>query len=1078
MRISKEFQLKSSIFLILLLISPLYCLGYAPPSDNPYSQQKISNQVEIFFANEYKDYSSLLHKNTLSIKNKLDEVFSLPHYYRKYDVIFLSSKNQIPLSAARVLPTPVATIFTHPVSYMDSLSIFDPVFQSLLIHEMTHLHQLSFQTKVSYLSSYFFPSLFWFVYPNIYMSSFVMEGHAVLMESIYGAGGRLFSGSARALVFAQLKSGYNLRKSINRHNNFFSSGLEKYLQGAYFFSYLHSRYPLKKINKLFYNNSKNFLFPIGIYALNRSFKKTFNKNYTTLFKEYKEHYSFLAEQQQSSQNKVLFRSQDSFYLNSDEKNLYLLISDLKSPPQLVILNKKTQNLSFKKVDMPLGKVFLINEVFYSAGLGQTSTLEKKFSLFKHGYKPLKKYNSHYVMDISQNKVLSVNVEKSFQQIGLFVNNKFYDVISSSAILDNKENIYYFKKNKNKRTLFKNKTPVFSYNAYYGFPVEADEQGIYFIAPTKYGSSLFMYSDNQVWRVSNSDTITTARKINSNEFLVSEVTNKDYEYKIIQTIKRKERPYLYKYSFQKEEILAKNSQSLQTLSVKEMENPQNKITKILQKESNKPLGPIKDLPSAGINLLEKNANTSHILNIKSSKEIDNPSHSLEKEKSKLQKQILESKSLGLNLETNRIKYKNFDNVQSENPMAGQKRYHKQKSHLIPQNIAPVKDYNYLTNWRLGDMLFNIYLSPEFKNDNQHTKSLTFLNSWKYSLSNKLKFIDSLGYNSINIHAGISKTKNTAEIYYSNRKYRAGFDIMPIRYERIFLSTKKNKAIFETLKNLHFLDEEDFILQNNLDKASKPNKKDSIVYQSQSSSFKIQYPIYKTQNWGISILKRLEWGQKKFDSKDWISYINHRGSAKFYYAKTYPFAYSSYSQVSVSGFYDFTHVKVDSNAYKSYLMGGISAYANQEVFSDFYLSIKALLQRELTGRQPKQIFKNSDPGITINFHSFRQTVQNLNLIDVKIKKAFNTPIYPILIPLALSRLAPLAGFSVASFNDRKNSLVEDRYLLSLYVGSELEMKANHMANFKLGIFMSYIWGWKNQFDINKIQTHFGVYSKVVF
>ncbi len=497
----------------------------------------------------------MLHQYIQSLNKELEHVFPLSTYYRKNSIVFVSPRKQISNGVTSIYPLPSIFIYSSPATVMDSSSIFHWSLDSL-IHEMTHLYQINSQTKHSYWLSYLFPPTSWFIYPNIFLHNLILEGNAVLHESIYGSGGRLFSGWMRALVFAQIKSGLSLRRLINKYNDSFSS-LEKYIHGGYFYSYLYSKYPLTELNKLFYLNSQNIYFNIGTYTINRSFKKSLNMDFYSAIENYKKDYRPQAIQQKTSKEKALVTSESFSSLNSNDKSIFFLITNLKSPPSVVVLDKKTQNISLTKKDLPLGKLFLIDNIYHSANRGQTSTTTEKFTLFKEGYKPVKKYLSQYVMDISQGKVLSLDTKQSLDQIRLLVNGKFYDNTHSSAIMDQTENIYYFKNEGPKRILYKNKTPIWSYKGYYGFPVEADKKGMYFIAATRYGSSLFLYSKGEVFRLSKSDTIIAARKVNHTHFLVSEITSKNYEYKIIKVIRKKEKPYLYKYAFKKKKINMQN-----------------------------------------------------------------------------------------------------------------------------------------------------------------------------------------------------------------------------------------------------------------------------------------------------------------------------------------------------------------------------------------------------------------------------------------------------------------------------------------------------------------------------------------
>ncbi len=556
-------KLKPFLFKLLFFFTfpSFHCLGYQllPPSDTSYFKQKVTDKLELFFSEDYKKHSLLLYQYTQFLNKEIGQVFPLSPYYRKNSIVFVSPKKQISNAITFIYPSPSIFIYSSPAQIMDFSALFNWSLDSLA-HEITHLYQINSQTKTSHWLSYFFHPISWFVYPNIYSHDLILEGNAVLHESIYGSGGRLFSGWARSIVFAQIKSNISLRRLLNKYNDSFSH-LEKYLHGGYFYSYLLSNYNLKKLNKFFYFHSKNILLPpLGTYKINSSFKKSLNTSFYSALENYKNYYKPQALKQKVSKGKILITSNSFLPLNSDDKNIFFLVTNLKSPPSLVILNKKTQTISLTKKDMPLGKVFLIDGTYYSASTGQTSTTEEKFTLFESGHKPLKKYISQYVMDLSKNKELSLDTKQSLDQMRLLVNNKFYGKTHSSAVLDQKGNIYYFKNKNEKRTLYKNKTPLWSYKGYYGFPVEAHQEGVYFIAATKYGSSLFLHSKGSTFRLSKSDTIISARKINKTDFLVSEVTSKNYEYKIIKIIRKKEEPYLYKYAFTKKKINTKQMES--------------------------------------------------------------------------------------------------------------------------------------------------------------------------------------------------------------------------------------------------------------------------------------------------------------------------------------------------------------------------------------------------------------------------------------------------------------------------------------------------------------------------------------
>lgn len=560
MKTLKKILLLSCFFICF----PAFSIWKTPPSHTTYFEQKVSDNLFLFYNESYQKQSLDLHKYTQNLNEEFKKVFPYSPYYRTNSIIFASPESQIVNGVATIFPLPRVIIYSSPVTILDFFSISNWT-QDSLSHEIAHLYQINSQTKYSYGLSYFFPLFLWFVYPNIYLHDLVLEGNAVLHESIYGTGGRLFSGWARAIVFSQLKSNITLKRIFHKYNDSFSS-LEKYIHGGYFYSYLLTKFSLKKVNELFSIHSKNTLIPVGFYSLNRSFKKNLGESFYSLFKKYIKHYKLQAINQKSSPEKPFLTSRIFSKLNRNNKNIFFLISDSKSSPELVTFRKKNLKWTKQKKDLPLGKVFFIEGIPYSASNYTTTPIETTFSLFDENYKALEKYKSQFVMDIVKNKTISLDVTQALTHIKLLINNKFYGHTHSSAILDDRGNVYYFK-NKNKtRTLYKNKTPLWSYKGYYGFPVEADNQGVYFIASTPYGSSLFLYSNGAVSRISNSDTIIDGRKINDNQFLVAEAAPRHYEYKIITTQLQNQTPHLYKYSFQKKKI------NTSQIKIKQKHNP--------------------------------------------------------------------------------------------------------------------------------------------------------------------------------------------------------------------------------------------------------------------------------------------------------------------------------------------------------------------------------------------------------------------------------------------------------------------------------------------------------------------------
>ena len=544
----KESINKKHFLLFFFFLFFVSAEGVAPPSDTPYLKIPLTEKPDIIFSEIFKEEEPFIRDRALSVFQEYERHFPVTFYRKNSLILFSPLRRQTHSAVTHAVPLPASRIFPSPFQIMDKSAVNNWLTDTF-IHETAHIHQFNSRPLLSHLLSYIMPSYLWPVYPNIYFHNLILEGHAVLLESTYGTGGRLFSGYSRAVAFSQLKSGLSLKRIVNDYDNPLSKQ-EKYIHGGYFFSYLRRGFTLPRLNRIFFANGRNLIWPIGLYSINRSFKKTLGQNFESLFKKYKEFYGQKAQGQKSADGKTLALSRFALPINSNSESLFFMISDGKRPPGLAVLNKKTREISLKTVDMPLGKVFFVDGKFYSAGYGRTDTLSVRFSLFRDGFVSLKKYNSRYVMDIREDKVLSFNAFGGLKRQNLYLNGEILSDAHSTAVMDARGGVWYFKQEGENRTLYRDKTSLWTYKGYYGFPVEATESGAYFLAPTSHGSGLFVYKNSRVFRLSPSDTIVAARRMDETSFLVCEINNNRFEYKIISVEPFPDHPVLYKYSFNK------------------------------------------------------------------------------------------------------------------------------------------------------------------------------------------------------------------------------------------------------------------------------------------------------------------------------------------------------------------------------------------------------------------------------------------------------------------------------------------------------------------------------------------------
>ena len=537
-------------------VSPLKDIGFLK-KDSPYYISPLNSHISLITSKEFTAFLREWSNYRKTIDQQLLQIFEINPYFKKSYLFFSSPRRQTSNALAAVLPFPFVRIYpSGSPETNDLLSLFSWT-QDTLLHEMTHIYQLSQNSKWDRVLR---PLLVLFSHRNALLPSWILEGDAVLTESLYGSGGRLYSGFVRAFVFSQLQSDFPLQRLLKAYDDPFSNR-EKYLHGAYFFSYLHSQYGLKQIKKFFHESGR--FFPLDYYGLNQALKRTFEKDLLSLFKDYKAYYRDLARNQRTSSRPVLAKSKVYVPLNSDKNSIYFLISDSKSPAELLVFDKKTGAVIKTRKKLPIGKVFYKEGEYLSSANIKTSSTSYEYSLVKEAFKPIPKYNSQIVMDFYKGKAVSIDARQSHIGNSLIIDRAFYGTVDSSVLVDSKGSLYYFKQEGEYRTLYKNKQALYRFKSYFSYPVEVKEDKVYFIGAVQYGSSLFVYKKGSgVYRLSESDTIVSARQIQGNRFLVSEISPSHYEYKIIEAKEQAREPVLYQHSFQKENIFLKSDQQNQ------------------------------------------------------------------------------------------------------------------------------------------------------------------------------------------------------------------------------------------------------------------------------------------------------------------------------------------------------------------------------------------------------------------------------------------------------------------------------------------------------------------------------------
>ncbi len=550
-----------------------YKSGAILSGDNNYRVLEAPDKsFRIIFDRQYESSIDWFYQK---IKTRLlsHSRFKNHHLDEPLTVLLISSQFQEANAYATMLPSNIIVML--PSVGLNSLSPFS--FERVFEHELNHVFQLSSHfKKMGWLKRILPFSLFAYPYNGIlFTPRFVIEGDSVLKESLFPYGeGRLFNGRWRALVYAQIAHYQHRREKFKNHillqphHRTAHSHMSKYAHGAYFMAMLAHYYSHSTLNSFFDANKKRLSYRLFRQVLKEAKKQNhptpqlgeylnfrylnFQYQLMSLLTEfYFNHYLEEAGRQKSSSRPGLFTSQVCLPFNQSEDEIFFLTSDHSRPPLLRILNKSTGKWTQKSIDLPLGKVFRLQGAYHSGSSQITAPYTRQYSLFSEGYYNIPEFNSRYVQDLHNNNMLYIKADNTLKSVRLYWNRNFYSDIHSNALFDSRGNIYYFKQQNQKRTLYKNKKAVFSYTGYEGSLLEVDKKGVvFFTAPSPYGSSVYRYEQGRIFRSTSSDRVFQAQKINSRELLICELSPYEYEYKIVPLKTLKEKPALYSYTFKK------------------------------------------------------------------------------------------------------------------------------------------------------------------------------------------------------------------------------------------------------------------------------------------------------------------------------------------------------------------------------------------------------------------------------------------------------------------------------------------------------------------------------------------------
>ncbi len=554
--------------LIIFLPIILFSESVIVPSDN-YKIIDYKDRSYIY-SPEYKNILPKIEDYQTDIINQYENEygFKLDDTLR---VGLASQNNQIANAFSTQIPFNSQLFYSAGASGIDYFC-FDSWLKTLLLHETAHnfqlnpkensaskiSHKIVGNTPVTFLGGYpFFPI------PNIMINGFLLEGNAVLNESRFGNGGRLYSGYALAELVAMVRDEKVLPEFMYNSTLNFPYGEKSYLIGGFFQQFLFEKYGAQKVNSYFKIKSKQ-LFP---FFTSSAFKTTFGKSFKTLLAEFVEDIKSKHINYKTTKGRIVAKSQFFVPLNRTSNKIYTLIGDYKSYPKIFSLNKNTKEIKFIEGAYRVGEPFLIDGKYYITSSAKISPTKIKMGLLDSRAYMKKGSEGKIVQGFLKNgNMVYFNIEKSLETPHIYINGKFYDISSSSVFID-KDNLYYFKQNGHKRTLYKNKEPLFSYIGHYGFITDIDGDNIYFIALSKNGSTIYSYRKGEIKRVINSDDIIEFKKIDKNRGLIVTIGSNGYKYQIVNLNPKSAKIFTTQYIEDNSSKITKNGKPFSITDIK-------------------------------------------------------------------------------------------------------------------------------------------------------------------------------------------------------------------------------------------------------------------------------------------------------------------------------------------------------------------------------------------------------------------------------------------------------------------------------------------------------------------------------
>ncbi|EKF74731.1 outer membrane protein [Alcanivorax hongdengensis A-11-3] len=517
------------------------------PQDVPYYRATVRN-TELIFTQQNKTFAEHAAGVELSLQPDYEATFG----YRMdapLNVGLISDNNQIANGFSTQYP------LNRQINYVGGAAAVDYFaatswLDTLLFHETAHNYQLNAKDNRVSRSLHtvlgngsfmlpFFPA----IVPNAFESSFMLEGNAVLNESRHGNGGRLYSGRFDALVHAKAKAGELTPARAYNQTLFFPYGENSYALGSHYQYFLADHYGLDATNRYFKVRSRYWYLP---FVTNAPLQTAIGKDFDSTFADWVAHERQQADKAVMSSGTPLMTSKHFNALNSDSKEIFFLASpqDVRAPYK-VELDRHTATLQKTRTTFRAGELFRHAGSTWSMASAYSSPWRISQGLYSESAILKGDTRGRVIQGYTRAGVpVYFDVASSYDQPQLYVGEQFYGQVNSSVEVHG-DDLYYFVQNGAERTLYRNRTPLYHYQGYYGVVADVDSQGrVLFVANSEYGSALYrVATDGAVVRVLPEDDIVAARLLDDERVLAVAIQADHYGYYLKSLQPRSGQPFV-------------------------------------------------------------------------------------------------------------------------------------------------------------------------------------------------------------------------------------------------------------------------------------------------------------------------------------------------------------------------------------------------------------------------------------------------------------------------------------------------------------------------------------------------------